>query len=399
MLGITRLLGGIRTDTDHLRYGADQQDAWHRPVVVWTATRHCNLLCVHCYATAQSTPFPGELTTKEAKRMLEDFAEFGVPVVMLSGGEPLIRPDLLDLASHATKLGIRITLSTNGTLITSDVARRISDIGVGYVGISLDGTEATHDRFRGQHGAYQAALQGLRNSRAAGLKTGLRLTLTRHTVGDLDGLFGLVEEEGIGRVCFYHLVPTGRGRFLQDDMLTPEVARAAVDKIIRRAAGYVERGIPIEILTVDNHADAAYLYLWVLRERGPAEAERVWEEASRTGGNRSGIAISQVDFRGQVHPDQFMWQASLGNVRTKPFSKIWSDPENSTLAEFRNRRPLLKGRCPSCRFLDLCNGNFRARAEVLTGDRWASDPACYLTTDEIHGEVRTRELVAAGSHG
>jgi radical SAM protein with 4Fe4S-binding SPASM domain len=315
--------------------------------------------------------------------MLADFAEFGVPVVLLSGGEPLTRIDILDLAIYARSLGMRVTLSTNGTLITPYIAKRIAEIGVGYVGISLDGVEATHDSFRGQAGAFEAAMHGLRCCRAAGVKTGLRLTLTRHTVQDLDALFEIVEREGIERVCFYHLVPSGRGRFLQDDLLTPLETRAAVDTIIRRADDYVRRGMPIEVLTVDNHADAGYLYLWALREKGPEVAERIRDQARRGGGNRSGVAIAHVDFRGQVHPDQFWWQAALGNVRLKPFSTIWSDASIQLLADLRNRKELLKGRCHDCRFLDICNGNFRARAAALTGDQWAPDPACYLTDEEI----------------
>jgi radical SAM protein with 4Fe4S-binding SPASM domain len=315
--------------------------------------------------------------------MLSDFAEFGVPVVLLSGGEPLTRIDILDLAVYARSLGLRVTLSTNGTLITPYIAKRIAEIGVGYVGISLDGMEATHDSFRGQAGAFEAAMEGLRSCRAAGVKTGLRLTLTRHTVRDLDGLFEIVDREGIERVCFYHLVPSGRGRFLQDDMLTPRETRAVVETIIQRSDDYVRHGVPIEILTVDNHTDAAYLYLWALREKGPEVAERIRAVARRSGGNRSGIAIAHVDFRGQVHPDQFWWQAALGNVRLKPFSTIWSDPSNQLLLDLRDRKGLLKGRCHDCRFLDICNGNFRARAAAQTGDHWAPDPACYLSDEEI----------------
>ncbi|MBI4492842.1 MAG: radical SAM protein [Chloroflexi bacterium] len=389
MLGVTRLLGGVRTETDHLRYGARQEDAWHRPVVVWTVSRRCNLACVHCYAAAGNKHFPGELSTSEATTMLQDLAAFGVPVLLLSGGEPLIRPDLLELAALARSLGLRITLSTNGTLITPAVAERLKTIGVGYVGISLDGLEPTHDRFRGQEGAFQAALQGIRNCRAAGLKVGVRLTLTRHTVVDLAQLFDLVERESVGRVCFYHLVPSGRGRFLLQDLLDPGEARAAVDAIFRRAADYVARGLPIEVLTVDNHADAVYLYHWVRRERGAAEAERVRAELARSGGNRSGIAIAHVDNRGEVHPDQFSWQTALGNVRTRPFSAIWSDPQHPILSKLRQRRSLLTGRCATCGFLDLCNGSFRARATALAGDAWAPDPSCYLTDEELSrpGEV------------
>lgn len=383
MLSVTRLLGGVRTDTDHLRYGDDQREAWHRPVVVWTVTRRCNLACIHCYAAAGNGHFPGELTTDEGKALLRDLAEFGVPVVLLSGGEPLIRPDILELAEYARGLGLRITFSTNGTLITPEIAARLKSLGVGYVGISLDGVDETHDYFRGQPGAFDGALRGIRNSQAAGLRVGVRLTLTRHTVGDLPRLFEVIERERIDRVCFYHLVPSGRGRLLLGDLLPPDELRAAVEGIFRRAADYVARGVPIELLTVDNHTDAAFLYRWLERERGPEAAAAARAMMARSGGNRSGIAIGHVDNRGEVHPDQFWWKCKLGNVRERPFSAIWSDMSNPVLAGLRNRRPLLKGRCGECHFLDVCNGNFRSRAATLTGDPWAPDPSCYLTDAEI----------------
>ena len=383
MLGVTRVLGGVRTDTDHLRYGGDQREAWHRPVVVWTVTRRCNLACIHCYAAAANAHFPGELSTDEGKILLRDLAEFGVPVVLFSGGEPLIRPDILELAEHARGLGLRITFSTNGTLIDRELAGRLAGIGVGYVGISLDGVEETHDYFRGQAGAFEAAIRGIRNCQAAGLRVGVRLTLTRHTVGDLPRLFEVIERERIDRVCFYHLVPSGRGRMLLSDLLSPVEMRAAVEDIFQRAATYVANGMPIELLTVDNHADAAYLSLWLERERGPAAGAEARAMLAGSGGNRSGIAIGHIDNRGEVHPDQFWWGCKLGNVRERPFSEIWSDTSNPILAGLRDRRSRLKGRCAGCRFLDLCNGNFRSRAATLTGDPWAPDPSCYLTDDEI----------------
>ena len=388
MLGVTRLLGGQRTETDHLRFGADQAQAWHRPVVVWTVTRRCNLACLHCYAAAADRPFPGELSTAEATAMLEDLAAFGVPVLLISGGEPLVRPDVLDLAQHAASLGIRVTLSTNGTLITPEVAERLRTVGVGYVGISLDGIGPTHDYFRGQDGAFEAALRGIRTARAAGLRVGVRLTLTRHTIRDLDGLFELLEREGVQRVCFYHLVPAGRGRFLANDLLTADETRAAVELVFERAADLVRRGVPIEVLTVDNHADGPYLSLWARQVLGDASAEQIESTLARGGGNRSGIAIAHIDNRGEVHPDQFWWRANLGNVRERPFSSIWSDQTQPLLAGLRNRRSLLKGRCGGCGLLDLCNGNFRARAAALSGDPWASDPSCYLSDDEIRAPRR-----------
>ncbi|MCC7107367.1 MAG: radical SAM protein [Chloroflexi bacterium] len=383
MLGVTRLLGGVQTETDHLRYGPGQGEAWHRPVVVWTVTRKCNLACIHCYAAAGNQDFPGELSHEEGRALLKDLADFGVPVVLFSGGEPLIRPDILELATYARELGLRITFSTNGTLVTPEIAGRLKRLGVGYVGISLDGIDETHDYFRGVKGAFEAALAGIRHCQAAGLRVGVRLTLTRHTVRDLDNLFELLQREHIDRVCFYHLVPSGRGRTLIADLLDPVEARAAVENIFRRAADYVERGVPIELLTVDNHTDAAFLYLWLQRERGQAEADRVRAILAGSGGNRSGIAIGHVDNRGNIHPDQFWWKCVLGNVRKRPFSEVWSDLSNPVLAGLRDRRPLLKGRCAECRFLDICNGNFRSRAATLTGDPWAPDPSCYLTDEEI----------------
>jgi radical SAM protein with 4Fe4S-binding SPASM domain len=354
-------------------------------VVVWTTTRRCNLACLHRYAAAADRPFKGELTTDEARAFISDLGAFGAPVLLLSGGEPLVRPDLFELAAFAHAQGIRTTLSTNGTRITPEVARRIKDTGFGYVGISLDGIGARHDYFRGQDGAFDAALAGIRNCVAVGQRVGLRLTLTRHTVQDLDPIFALIEREQVDRACFYHLVPSGRGRQIANDQLAPAEARAAVERIFDRARDFHARGLRKEILTVDNHADGALLYLNVLRQDGPERAAEVLALLRRNGGNGSGARLAHVDNLGNVHPDQFWWRQHLGNVRQRPFSAIWSDAANPMLNALRDRGPLLGGRCGRCRFLDVCNGNFRARAEALTGDLWAEDPGCYLSDAEIAG--------------
>ena len=386
MLGVTRLLCGTTTETDSLRYGEHRQvptSGVPRPVVVWTTTRRCNLACLHCYAAAADRPFKGELSTDEARAFIADLGAFGVPVLLLSGGEPLLRPDLFELAAFAHEHGIRTTLSTNGTRITRDVAQRIKDVGFGYVGISLDGIGASHDYFRGQHGAFEAALDGIRNCVAVGQRVGLRLTLTRHTVRDLDAIFELVEREQINRACFYHLVPSGRGRQIASDQLSPDETRDAVERIFARAQDFHRRGLNKELLTVDNHTDGALLYLAVLRDAGPERAAEVLALLRRNGGNSSGSRLAHVDNLGNVHPDQFWWRQQLGNVRARPFSEIWSDTDIPMLGALRNRRELLSGRCGRCRFLDICNGNFRARAEALTGDPWAEDPGCYLRDSEI----------------
>lgn len=387
MLGVSRLLCGTITETDHLRYGRRLREAGvaRPPVVVWTTTRRCNLHCMHCYADSFDKPYEGELSDLEARAMLEDMAAFGVPVLLLSGGEPLYRDNLFGIAEYAHSLGIRTTLSTNGTLITPEVASQIKDSGFGYVGISLDGIGAIHDKFRGKRGAFDAALQGIRNCLAVGQRVGLRLTLTRRTANNLPAIFDLVEREGIDRVCFYHLVYSGRGRRIVGDTLSHDETRTALDYIFTKALEFHQRGLDKEILTVDNHADAGYLYLTVEREQGLERAKEVWDLLHSNGGNNSGVAIGHVDNMGNVHPDQFSWSEDLGNVRDRPFSEIWQDVSNPIMSGLKNRMPLLPQRCQECDFLEICNGNFRARAQFATGDPWGMDPACYLTDDEIIG--------------
>lgn len=385
MLGVSRLLGGAPSQADHLRYGHDMnaKGGVTRPVVVWTTTRRCNLHCIHCYADSRNREYVEELTHEEARTLLEDLAAFGVPAVLLSGGEPLMRPDLLDLAAYGRDLGLRLTLSTNGTMITQEAAQGIKDAGFSYVGISLDGIGAEHDRFRGTRGAFDATLAGIRHCRAVGQRVGLRLTLTNRTVGQLPALFDLAEREGIQRVCFYHLVPSGRGRRLASTALAPEAARMAVGHIFARALDYTRRGLDIEVLTVDNHADGAFLTLWAESRLDREHAEQTARLLARNGGNRSGSAIAHIDNLGNVHPDQFSWSLAVGNVRQRPLSAIWSDESQPLLAALRHRQPLLPERCRQCRFLGMCNGNLRARALAHTGDLWGLDPACYLTDKEI----------------
>jgi len=367
----------------HQHMDVARSAADRRPVVVWNITRTCNLRCVHCYSDSDARSYEGELTTQEARRVLDDLADFQVPGVLFSGGEPLIRPDLFELIGYGRSKGLHIVLSTNGTLITPDTARRLVDLKVAYVGISLDGADAkVHDRFRGTAGAFDRTLQGFRHCVEAGQKVGLRLTLSRPTFQALDDVFDFIERERINRACFYHLVPTGRGKGVLD--LTPVESRRAMEIILRRTRDVHRRGVPVEILTVDNHCDGPYVYLKMKEQEDP-RAERVYDLLRWNGGGlySSGVGIGCIDPRGHVHADQFWTHYSLGNVREHPFSRIWQNPSNNLLAGLRNRAPRLKGRCGACRFQALCGGSLRVRAELLTGDPWAADPACYLTDEEI----------------
>lgn len=390
MLDLSKLLNGTENFGSRLRYAESVRGCLtgvrqgFGPVVVWNSTRTCNLKCQHCYSSSENKSYENELTTGEAKAFISDLADFKVPVLLFSGGEPLIRPDFFQLAEHAAGRGLRITLSTNGTLITKEAARRLKSTGVGYVGISLDGLAEVNDRFRGKPGAYQKALEGIRNCVEAGQKVGLRFTINKHNFAELPKIFELLETEGIDRVCFYHLVYSGRGSEMIREDITHEQTRQAMDSIIDRVLYFQEKGLKKEILTVDNHADAVYLYRWLQNHR-PELAPKVLEALKINGGNRSGMAFANVDSVGNVHPDQFSQHHTIGNIRDTRFSELWADSSLPLLAELRDRKPKLTGRCAGCRYLDLCNGNFRARAEAVGGNFWDSDPACYLTDEEIAG--------------
>ncbi len=382
MISLTRLLCGTVSFGDGLRYGRAQEGADRRPIVVWTSTRRCNLNCIHCYSDSGDTAYEGELSTDEARGMIRDLHDFGVPVLLFSGGEPLLRKDLFDLNVCAHRFGLRTVISTNGTLITPRMARQIREDGFSYVGVSLDGIAENNDRIRGKKGAFDLALYGIRNLKAAGQKVGLRFTVTRHNQGDLPAVFRLVEDEGIERVCFYHLAYAGRGAEISRDDLTHAETRRVVDEICAWTVSLHERGMEKEVLTVDNHADGVYLYL-KLKEKDPVRAGEVYRLLEANGGNASGIAIAQVDSRGFVHPDQFSPEIVFGNVRDRKFGDIWADTSQDLLAKFRDRQRHLKGRCSRCKHIEICNGNLRSRAWAARGDLWEADPACYLTDGEI----------------
>ncbi|MCX8037976.1 MAG: radical SAM protein [Candidatus Sumerlaeia bacterium] len=397
MINISKLYCGEASGSDWLRYGeagaagesgrpraVPKSAAERRPVVVWNSTRACNLRCIHCYTDSDTRIAPDELTTAEAQAMLRDLAAFRVPAVLMSGGEPLIRPDLFDLVAFANSLGLHCTLSTNGTLITEETAQRIRAAGFTYVGISLDGIGEVNDYFRGVEGAFERAMRGFRNCVAVGQRVGLRMTLTRQNVRDLDRIFDFIEGERIDRACFYHLAYSGRGSRMKAEDLAPEETRRALDCILDRTEDFHRRGIPKEILTVDNHADGVYVYLR-LREKDPARAEKVLAQIRWNGGGlySSGVGIGAIDWSGNVHPDQFWLHYSFGNIRQRPFSEIWTDTSDPLMRGLKDRRSHIRGQCRACRWFDGCGGALRVRADAIFGDPWAWDPACYLTDDEI----------------
>lgn len=391
MIGISKLYCGQAEPSDALRYGRHsgklpshllQFSADKKPVIVWNMTRRCNLKCVHCYARAVDVHGKDEIDTASAKRMIDDLAAYGVPVMLFSGGEPLVREDLVELAAYAVEKGMRAVISTNGTLITPQKAAELKKVGLSYVGISLDGLEEAHDRFRGKKGSFAKALEGVENCQAEGLKVGLRFTINKRNAAEIPGIFNILRDMEIPRACFYHLVYSGRGSELIREDLDHQATRDVVDLIIDETQKCFDAGKPKEILTVDNHADGPYLWMRLAREN-PERAEKVFELLQFNEGNNSGRGIGCISWDGKVHADQFWREHVFGNVLERPFSQIWDDPNIELLARLKNKKAHVGGRCAKCRYLPICGGNFRARAEAFYGDIWSEDPACYLTDEEI----------------
>lgn len=399
MINISRLWAGINQPADHLRYGlhskpgmpcAPTSSRTRRPIVVWNITRTCNLRCVHCYADSHAENYPGELTLEQCFAVIDDLSKYEVNALLLSGGEPLLHPHLPRLLERATARGLKVTISTNGTRITQQSAQLFKTLGVAYVGISLDGIGAVHDRFRGVPGAFNAALRGFKLCEQVGQKTGLRLTLTRHNVQSMPQILNFIEREDIQRVCFYHLVPTGRG--VDVAALRPEESRAALDMLLERSAAWHAAGSTRELLTVTQPADGVYILLRQLREGSPlAEQTRRLLSWNGGGANSSGRGIANIDTQGYIHPDQFWQQVTLGNVKTESFSRVWDASLPASAAQLNElrgsddpaeRQKKLTGPCATCRHFALCGGGYRTRAAISNGHWFGSDPACYLTAEE-----------------
>jgi len=393
MISVSKLLCDLDAAGDGLRYDAAEESSadqirerkQRRPVVVWNLTKQCNLYCEHCYAAATAERAPGELSTTEGKRLLEDLAEYGVPVVLFSGGEPLVRDDLVELVAYASDLGIRPVLSTNGTLLTPEKAAELRDAGLSYAGVSVDGLRERNDAFRGEEGAFDAAVRGIEACLDAGLKTGLRYTITERTAPDLEGIVEFLYDVGVDRFCFYHLDYGGRGAAIRDADLDPAEKRRAVRRVCEMTREYHARGDDIETLLVGNYCDAAYLVEYAREEIGEATADRVARYLRHNGGDPAGERVADVDYQGNVHLTQFWQGYSLGNVRDRSFGAIWEDETNPLLRALRERTDHLTGKCADCQYQDLCRGGSRLRALGANDHPFGPDPQCYLTDGEISG--------------
>ncbi len=339
-------------------------------VLIWNLTNVCNLNCQHCYSSANQIT-DNQLSYEEIVSFIPQLKQNNIKIVILSGGEPLLRKDIFNIARKIQQEGIITYLSTNGLLIDRRNISQIKEV-FNYVGISIDGRKEIHDFFRGRKGAYERSLEAIRLCLENNIKVGLRFTLTPNTYDSLKHIFDLSEKENIPKIYISHLVYSGRGQNLPE--LMRSFYKSAVDFILEKAFFYVENGIKIDIVTGNNEADAVYLYL-KFKERYPELSHRLYERLKIWGGNRSGDKILNIDFQGNVKPDTF-YHHSIGNIKEKPLKQILQE---SQLIKMLNRHPrILEGKCSDCRFLEICNGSSRPRAFFTYGSYKAEDPACYI---------------------
>ena len=352
------------------------------PVVIWNLVRRCNLSCKHCYSISADHDFQGELSTAEAYTVMDDLKAFGVKVLILSGGEPLLRPDIFELSRRAKAMGFYVGLSTNGVLIDDAMIEPIAAAGYDYVGVSIDGRRETHDLFRRREGAFDASMRGVSLCQERGIKVGLRFTLTQDNAADLPWLLDTINERRIDKVYLSHLNYAGRGNHNRKDDVVLAATRSAMDLLFETSLAFQRRGEAKEIVTGNNDADGVYFQHWTER-RFPDKAQHIRAKLVQWGGNASGVNVANIDNEGNVHPDTMWWHYTLGNVRNRPFSAIWSDLSDPLMAGLRARPRAVGGRCSLCRHFDICGGYTRVRADRLTGDPWSEDPACYLDDNEI----------------
>jgi radical SAM protein with 4Fe4S-binding SPASM domain len=379
MINISKLYCDKSGASDELRYPPQRS---LKPIVVFNCTARCNLRCVHCYSDSDCAAGAKELTTPQAENFIRQVAEYACPVLLFSGGEPLLRDDIFELMTFARKLNLRIALSTNGTLMTKDIAKRLYDIGLSYAGISLDGPKDIHDRFRGEVGCFDMTMKGIETCLLAGLRTGIRCTMSRQNIESVGDIFDIAEQNGVRRICFYHLIRTGRAAADDVHPAAPHQIRDALDEIISRTAESVYRHCTEEVLSVGNHADGPYLLLRMHREHHH-QYDAAKELLLRAGGNRTGQNIAAVSWDGSVHPDQFWRNYVLGNILDKPFGQIWDNEADPVLKILRDKDTYRTPRCARCKWFALCKGNFRCSCGTGDLSSWFNEPACCLTDDDI----------------
>lgn len=379
MINISKLYCSLAGDSDHLRYN-ERND--FGPIAVFNCTKKCNLRCQHCYSESDKSLSDVELNTAQAIDMLDQLKEANCPVVLFSGGEPLIRGDLFELLEYAKKISLRTVISTNGTLIDENIAEKLAAVNVGYVGISLDGPKHLHDKFRAVTGCFDKTIAGFKNCRKLGIKAGLRFTITKANKECIGDMFDIASENGIRRICFYHLIGMGRAVEISDQSLTAQETRITMDTVIAKTKEFVDKGLIDEVLTVGNHADGPYLLVKMQQQCHP-DFEKAKKLLMINGGNKIGEKIACVSWDGSVYADQFWRNYCLGNITKKSFKDIWYNNTDPVLQKLHNKDKFADKICLGCKWFELCKGNYRFLGQDPSDENWANEPKCYLTKEEI----------------
>lgn len=356
------------------------------PVVIWNLIRRCNLQCKHCYSTSLDIDFKDELTTEQIKATIDDLKIAHVPVLILSGGEPLLRPDIYEITEYAKQKGFYLALSTNGTLINEDNIEAIKAADYQYVGISIDGLEEFHDEFRRQKGSFKTSMHAIKLCKEAGIKVGMRLCLTKENFKDIPAMLDLMEENSVDKFYLSHLNYSGRGKRSAENDAMFKMTKDAMEMLYERAWSHITQGIETDFVTGNNDADGPFLLQWATKRYAQEYPEAIANLKQRLinwGGNSSGINVANIDNTGTIHPDTYWWNHPIGNVKTEKFSDVWKNTQDPLMLGFRESPRPVKGRCASCDHLAICGGNTRTRAFAQSGDAWAEDPGCYLDDDEI----------------
>lgn len=348
----------------------------NKPVVVWNINRKCNMTCPHCYAGAKLNPAFDGVSSKQAMDIIEKMADFGITMLIISGGEPLMRDDVYNIISHASKRGMSCAISSNGTLITSEVATRLKETGVYYVGISIDGMETFNDAYRGLEGGFNQALNGATACLEAGLKVGIRITVSKQNRDQVFPLLDLTKRIGAHRFYLSHLVYGGRGKSYSRYDLAHKETENLIKTLFEESYNMVKDKDKLSIVTGGNDADGVMLYFFIRDKLGDDKAKMCHKILEMRGGNSAGEKIINIDHKGDVFPDQFWREESLGNICNQPLEEILQHP---LIAQLKDREEMLKGKCSKCSFLSICRGSHRERALAEYGDIWAEDPSCYIT--------------------
>ncbi len=356
------------------------------PVVIWNLIRRCNLRCQHCYSTSLDIDFKDELTTQQIKNTIDDLKVAQVPVLIFSGGEPLLRPDIYEISEYAKNKGFYVALSTNGTLINEDNIAQIKAANYQYVGISIDGLETFHDQFRRQKGSFKASMKAIKLCKQAGIKVGMRLCLTKDNFADLPAMLDLMDEYQVDKFYLSHLNYSGRGKRSAENDAFFNMTKQAMTLLFERAWQHINEGRESDFVTGNNDADGAFLLQWAQQkfaDKFPKRVAKLKQSLINWGGNASGVNVANIDNTGTIHPDTYWWDHAIGNVKTDKFSDIWQNTQDPLMLGFRQKPRPVKGRCRQCHYLAICGGNTRTRAFAQTGDVWSEDPGCYLSDQEI----------------